>query len=127
MTVEKFLEEYKYDNANKLGYVPNKTLSKVLKRYKHIDVHWYWYDSENRPDFNNWIDVEGLGYGWAWLGYIKERSDKKLRKRLVDYALNEHNKQDIWTYIDNGIKGYLFSLGYVVIIIRLSNSELDPW
>lgn len=126
MTVEKFLEEHKYKNVKKLGYVSNKTLSKVLKRYKHIDVHWYWYDSENQPDFNNWVDVEGIGYGWIWCNYTKERNDNKLRKHLIDYVLEWHKKQEVWTF-DDDIKGYIFSLDKVVIVIMLSNSELDPW
>lgn len=124
MTVEKFMsmnftEAVKFE---KLGYVKNKTLSKIFKRYKHIDVKEYWFDDPYDPNEWTWLDVEGIGYGWLWIGY---KSKKEMRKAVIKYALESIYKEEIWTFERDGIKNYIFSLGRKVVRVRLSNHELE--
>lgn len=125
ITIEEFTKDWKHDVKN-LGFVPNKTLTKILKRYKYIDVTEYWYDDPEHPDRNTWIDIEGMGYGWLWCNYKKERSDRKLRKRLRQFGLEMHGKNDVWTSSFNNIKNYIFCLQKSIVIISLSNQELSP-
>lgn len=127
MTIEKFIKEsfkseIKFTN---LGYIPNKTLSKIFKQFKYIDVREYWFDNPDNPDEFVWEDIEGMGYGWMWLNYRK--SNRKLRNALRKFGLGLHSKEDVWTYQYDNVKSYLFGLNDEIIEIRVSNEELEPW
>lgn len=127
MTIEKFISDNKLEeyNIRKIGKLPNKILSKIFKEYKYIDVIELWYDDEDNPDRNNWIDIEGMGYGWLWCKYRK--SEKKQRKIIRRFALQCCPNQDLYSYYVNDIRHYLFWTGDSVIQIRLSNNKLDWW
>lgn len=47
-------------------------LKMTTSLYEYIEVITEFYDDNERPDFNNWVDVEGMGYGWAWMNYENE-------------------------------------------------------
>lgn len=129
MTIERFLERYNYE-AEPLGYIPNKTLAKVFKRYKYIDIREYWFDDPNKPDTINWEDIEGIGYGWIWLRYRKRNKElrhKALRKYLCKLAVRFHTKEPVWFSRYENVTSYLWSLGDEIIVVNLSNEELDPW
>ena len=36
-----------------VGKNPNKTM-------KYIDIYKLWYDEPNNPNYNNWVNVEGI-------------------------------------------------------------------
>lgn len=129
VTVEQFIDGYIIDgyiecDLVKLGYIPNKRLSKVIKSYKYIDIAEFWFDDPDEPERNNWIDVEGIGYGWLWLSYKKDRNDKRLRKRLRRWAMDFHEKEEIYYANIDGVHCYWWISGEEIIQVRLSNNSM---
>lgn len=62
-------------------------LLSVCDSTKHMEERIDWYDDEEYPDRNNWVDVEGEGYGWLW---VKEENDETkwhglLRELLLEF------------------------------------------
>ena len=99
--------------------------------YNYIEVLYNLYTDEDYPDFNNWTDVEGMGYGWKWLRY-KESEWHKMMCKIVDEhcdrLLKNINKVYYFVYKQDKCKVYHF----VTLdeyrkdtIISLSNEEID--
>lgn len=87
MTLNKIIE---HDNLNELNLILSKKSEinfSQIKKYKYIEVTHYWYEDENRPEHNTWIDVEGIGYGWLWcVNKIRSKFNFLQRRAIVKYA-----------------------------------------
>lgn len=69
----------------KYGQLDEKILLELrmtTSLYDYIQVVTNYYDNEERPFCINWTDVEGMGYGWAWLDY-EEADWHKMMARMV--------------------------------------------
>lgn len=66
-----------------------KKVGKLDKTYPYLDYHEKYYTSEEDEYylFNNWIDVEGIDYGWLWVSCEKENKD--IRKELSKQIFNK--------------------------------------
>lgn len=72
-------------NVTRHGTLNEKVLLELkmtTSLYDFIEVVTNYYDDEERPDFNNWTDVEGFGYGWRWMNY-EEKDWHKMMSRMV--------------------------------------------
>lgn len=77
------------DKIVKYGQLDEKILLELkmtTSLYEHIEVVTNYYDDEKNPYFNNWTDVEGMGYGWAWLRYDEKVWHKMMGKIVADKA-----------------------------------------
>lgn len=59
----------------------------VCDSHKHIEEQIQWYTDESDYSFNNWIDVEGEGYGWLWLKEIdnEDKWHSLIKNSLIKY------------------------------------------
>lgn len=123
MTLEQFIKDKELPKGTYKDNF-NKILPKLIKRYKYIDVIECWYDDEERPDYNTWIDVEGIGYGWLWCNY---KTEGQMRKRVRKFARDIYHNEIVYIYNADNIKHIIFadSSKEVITMIRLSNDELD--
>lgn len=124
MLKDVFIKDCGLENValKNIGKIPSKLMSKILKQYKYIDVLTYWYDNEDDPELNNWIDVEGIGYGWLWCGYPK--SERLQRKSIRKYAAECLFNEDLWSFAEDGVVYYLYFCDKYVEVVRLSNEFL---
>lgn len=128
MTLQDFIKDKEIIGITKQKIL-NKTMKKYLNHFKYIDTYELWYDNPNNPNFNNWVDVEGIGYGWLWLNH--ENSKRLQRKSIIEFAmcLYKHSKNEMCVRSKNGITDiFLESKNENCIFhIRVSNNELDCW
>ena len=126
MTLQDFIKEKDITGITK-HKIPNKTMKKYLNRFKYIDTYEFWYDDPDHPNFNNWIDIEGIGYGWLWLDH--ENSKKLQRKSIIKYAMRlyRYSKNEMCIRSKDGITDIFLEskFGECFFQIRVSNSELD--
>ena len=133
MTLEKIIKTY--TNSKDIFWIilkkKNINFKSLLKKKKYIEVCEYWYDDENNPEFNTWIDVEGIGYGWMWCANkIRSKFEFLQRRAIKKYARNilkTINDEDIAVFKDEKIFIYGFfhkNNPDVYIQIRLSDEEL---
>ena len=122
-------------NIIKHGILNEKILLELKMNtsfYDYIEVVTNYYDDEERPDFNNWTDVEGMGYGWAWLKYENEEHKwYKMMCKMVasqcEYLNKDINNTYYLVYEDEINKYYHFINfnGYREdTITTLSNKEI---
>ena len=106
--------------------IPNKIMKKRLNLFKYIDTYEFWYDDPDNPNLNNWIDVEGIGYGWLWAQY--KDSDKLQRKLVIKHAmaLYKDSTNEMCVFKDDNITNILLASkdGSCIFHIRLSDCEL---
>lgn len=104
-------------------------MKKYFNHFKYIDTYELWYDDTDNPNINNWVDVEGIGYGWLWLNY--KNSKKLQRKSIIKFAMGLYNcsKNEMCVRSDNGITDIFLESkdGDCIFQIRVSNNELDCW
>lgn len=50
--------------------------------YDYMEVIWNYYTDEKNPYRINWIDVEGMGYGWAWSVH-EEKDWHRMMARMI--------------------------------------------
>ena len=128
MTLQDFIKE-KEIVGRKKQKIPNKTMKKCLNLFKYIDTYEFWYDDPDNPNLNNWIDVEGIGYGWLWVQY--KDSDKMQRKLVVRHAmaLYKDSTNEMCTRTENDIIDVFLESkdGKCIFQIRVSNNELGCW
>lgn len=114
--IEEVKERY-LDNYYKIDYLESKqttlnTLQELLNicdRTKHMEQRIEWYTDEKQPDWNNWIDVDGEGYGWIWLKGTEETWHSMLKEKLLDYIetkkeiIAERNENVVFITTENKI------------------------
>lgn len=118
--------------------VTTTTLNELLStciNTQNIEERWELYDDEENPDRNTWIDVEGEGYGWAWL--TKEDEPSKwhglIKGLLLDFIEekreNINQKEEYVIHIDTGTQ---FIYHFIEresssrdIVYTFSNEEID--
>ena len=129
MTLEKFIAKEK--NAEPVPL--NFNLNKVLKNNKYIAYYDLWYDDLDNPDVLQWVDVEGIGFGWLWIvnpirkriRFLQHRAVRKLAVKI--YNSVKDSKKFI---VDKGndTKGVIFQFSETEIIqILYSNNKIDWW
>lgn len=128
MTLQDFIKEKEIVGTTKQK-IPNKTMKKRLNLFKYIDTYEFWYDDPDNPNLNNWIDVEGIGYGWLWVQY---KDSGKLQRKLVikhAMALYKDSTNEMCTRTENDIIDVFLESkdGKCIFQIRVSNNELDWW
>jgi hypothetical protein len=122
------------DKIIKYGQVDEKILLELkmtTSLYEHIEIVTNYYDDVEMPYINNWTDVEGMGYGWAWLRY-KEKDWHKMMGRLVSDQANSllFNADNIlyFVYENEKVKTYHFvqlnNYYREDVIISFSNEEM---
>lgn len=118
------------------GYLDEKIIMNIrmtVSLYEYIETQVHFYDGDD-PTFNNWLDVEGFGYGWLWLKYADE--EWRWRQMMIDH-LNLHLKileetsqfkgAGYVVYEENNERVYhiiTFSDFREDYVFRFSNSEL---
>lgn len=131
MNLVKIIDEFKLQKCGAFickrcdADIPN------IRKYKYIDVCEYWYDDKNDPDYNTWVDVEGMGYGWIWCGnwlrchskFLQRRAVRKFIQRLMGLFLRESSL--VLTYKFDGAECFGFMIDdRCYIAVRVSNKEL---
>ncbi|WP_303984210.1 hypothetical protein [Niallia circulans] len=121
------------DKIIKYGLVDEKIileLKMTTSLYEYIEVLNNYYDNEDNPYFNNWTDVEGMGYGWAWMRY-EEKDWHKMMSKLVEdrsfFLLRDMDNTLYFVYENEKVKTYHFvtlDSWREDTIIGFSNEEL---
>ena len=102
-----------------------------IKKYKYIDVTEFWYDDKNDPDYNTWVEAEGIGYGSIWCGnwlrchskFLQRQAIRKYARRFMKLM---REKALVLTYKFDGVECFGFMVGdRCYVQIRVSNKELD--
>lgn len=97
--------------------------------YDYMDVFINYYDED--PHFNNWTDIEGMGYGWRWMRYPEEKWHDMMSRMVFEESndlLRDVKDTYYLVYELDGVKVYHFMYcGFWRrdTIIRFSNEELD--
>lgn len=121
------------DRIIKYGQVNEKVLLELrmtTSLYEHIEIVTNYYDDERNPYYNNWTDVEGMGYGWVWLRYEEEDWHKMMSKLVsheADSLLQDMDTTLYFVYENEERKVYHFvSLGdwREDVLISFSNDEI---
>lgn len=96
----------------------------------YIEYREYYYDGDD-PNFCNWIEIEGMGYGWLWCRKPAHKWRITIIKSvliILNYMINQNNEHhQYYVYYEDGAKCYHFvdERGYRQdFVIRLSNKEL---
>lgn len=121
-------------NIAKHGLLNEKVLLELrmtTSLYEYIEVITNYYDDEEKPDFNNWTDVEGMGYGWVWSRYDESRWHEMM-SRIVSQESEELLKtmDDTYFLIYDDERGKVFHFMTIYkthrydTIITFSNDEL---
>lgn len=121
-------------NVIKKGVLTEKILTEIkmtTSLYECIEVLNNYYTDPENPDFNNWIDVEGFGYGWAWSRWDENRWHEMMSKIV------EKDSERLWgdtedgyyiVSINDGVKVYHLIGDYGEcrkdVVISFSNEEL---
>lgn len=121
------------DSIIKYGQVDEKILLELkmtTSLYEHIEIITNYYDDENEPYFNNWTDVEGMGYGWVWLRYDEKDWHKMmgmLVSREAESLLKEMDNTLYFVYENEKVKTYHFitlDKYREDVLISFSNEEI---
>jgi hypothetical protein len=121
------------DKIIKYGQV-NENIIRELKMiaslYDYIEIVTNYYDWDEMPYVNNWTDVEGMGYGWAWMRY-EEKDWHKMMFRLVsdkaDSLLRSMDDTLYFVYENEKVKTYHFITLCEYredVLISFSNEEI---
>ncbi|GAE36680.1 hypothetical protein [Halalkalibacter akibai] len=121
------------DKMIKSGQLDEKIvleLKMTTALFDYIQVVNNYYDDEDNPYFNNWTDIEGFGYGWAWMSF-EEKDWHKMMARMVsseaDDLLKKEEKTLYYVYENPTVKTYHFITlddWRTDMIVSLSNKEI---
>ena len=133
MTLDRIIEKWNLNRYDPTILSKGKINWKsVLKQLRYIEICEFWFDNDKDPNFNTWIDVEGIGYGWLWCANKVRRRFKFLQKRaIIKCALNilKDLKDDHQIIVYKNDDIYYFGVvvpdGDCYTRIRMSNKELD--
>lgn len=132
MNLVKIIDEFKLQKCG--AFICKRCDADIpdIRKYKYIDVCEYWYDDKNDPDYNTWVEVEGIGYGWIWCGnkirkhceFLQRRAIRRYAQRLMELFLREDRL--VLTYKFDGAECFGFMIGnHCYVQIRVNNKELD--
>ena len=132
MNLVKIIDKFKLQKCG--AFICKKCDADIpdIKKYKYIDVTEFWYDDKNAPDYNTWVEVEGIGYGFIWCGnwlrchskFLQRRAIRRYAQRLMELFLQKDRL--VLTYKFNGVECFGFMIGnHCYVQIRVSNKELD--
>ena len=132
MNLVKIIDEFKLQKCG--AFICKRCDAEIpnIRKYKYIDVTEFWYDDENDPDYNTWVDVEGMGYGWIWCAnrlrkhckFLQRRAVRKFAQRLMELFLLEDRL--VLTYKSDGAECFGFMIeDRCYVAVRVSNKELD--
>lgn len=133
MTLDKIIERDNLDELNLILSKKSEINFSQIKKYKYIEVEHYWYEDEDRPEHNTWIDVEGVGYGWLWcVNKIRSKFDFLQRRAIVKYAFeiiaNLPDDTEVAIYENDDIMFYGFMVDetcYVQIAVGRYKNIFD--
>lgn len=122
-------------NIIKHGQLSEKVsmeLKMMTSLYEYIEVVEDYYTEPEHPDYNNWTDVEGFGYGWAWTRWDKSRWHEMMSKEVERATSRLWRDTESGYYVaseNNGIKIFHLIGEYGEcrkdVIVSFSNDELD--
>ncbi|PLR99604.1 hypothetical protein [Bacillus sp. T33-2] len=122
------------DKIIKYGNIVEEVLMElkmITSLYNYIQVVTKYYDDEERPYVNTWVDIEGMGYGWAWMAYEEKDWHKMMSKMVAceaDRMLKDMENTLYFVYEDEKVKTYHFitldGLYRTDVIISFSNTEI---
>lgn len=133
MNLVKIIDEFKLQKCG--AFICKRCDADIpdIRKYKYIDVCKYWYDDKNDPDYNTWIEAEGIGYGSIWCGnwfrkhckFLQRRAVRKFAQRLMRLFLMEDSL--VLTYKFDGAEcfGFMIIEDHCYVAVRVSNKELD--
>lgn len=137
MTLEKIIKKHEithYQMYNSKDII-DKLIFRIV-RARHLDIHEFWYDDSDDPNWNNWIDVEGIGYGWISVGTKLRQKFRFLQRIAVKSFIIDTLKhyEDIMDQIivyrdsdGNMCYGFMDGLRNTCFIkIRIGKKELYP-
>lgn len=131
MNLVKIIDEFKLQKCG--AFICKKCDADIpdIKKYKYIDVTEYWYDDKNDPDYNTWVEAEGIGYGSIWCGnWLRCHSKFLQRQAIRKYARRfmrlKREKALVLTYKSDNAECFGFMIGNRCYVrVRVSNKELD--
>ena len=132
MNLVKIIDEFKLQKCG--AFICKRCDADIpdIRKYKYIDVCEYWYDDKNDPDYNTWVEVQGIGYGSIWCSnwlrchskFLQRRAIRKFAQRLMELFLLEDRL--VLTYKFDGDECFGFMFGDSCYVqIRVSNKEPD--
>ncbi len=132
MNLNKIIDEFQLKEYYPIRSKKSKINFSPIKKHKYIEVCKFWYDDEENPDENTWVDVEGIGYGWlCCANKIREHFIFLQRRAIIKYAFEIINQAPDDTDVlimadDNDKMMYGFMLSETCYVrITLSNYEFD--
>lgn len=104
-------------------------LKMTTSLYDYIELVINYYDDEENPYYISWVDIEGMGYGWAWMQH-EERDWHKMMSKLVSYEsdLLDMSNTLYFVYDNDDIKTYHFvTIGEYRqdVLVGFSNKEIN--
>lgn len=132
MTLNKAIEFLGYSNPSTYIQTKENVDFSLIKKFPYIQVADYWFDNPDDPDENNWIDVEGMGYGWIWDANWFRRRSKFLQRRAIRklaYGRIDITPTYSCVFVDNTNKGeYIYGFmidKFCFTEIKLSDHEIN--
>lgn len=129
MTLEKIIELNNLSQYNPTITLKKETNFSNINKFKYIEICEIWYDDPSDPNLNNWIDVEGIGYGWLWCQnnlrkHFSFLQRKAVRKKAMDLLNFIKKETKILCYKADKIYYYGFMIDLDCYVqIRISNTE----
>ena len=132
MNLVKIIDEFKLQKCG--AFICKRCDADIpdIREYKYIDVTEFWYDDKNDPDYNTWVEAEGIGYGFIWCGnwlrkhckFLQRRAVRKFAQRLMELFLLEDSLVLTYKFDVTECFGFMVS-DRCYVQIRVSNKELD--
>lgn len=129
MTLKKIIELNNLSQYNPTITLKKETDFSNINKFKYIEVCEMWYDDPFDPNLNNWIDVEGIGYGWLWCQnnlrkHFSFLQRKAVRKMAMDLLNSIKKETKILCYKVDKIYYYGFMIDLDCYAqIRISNTK----